>query len=105
GEALPGDAMERERDRVDGAPDLVGAGTRGLERRGEGIPGGALAEDADGQAARLGELGDELARTVRLKRAGRVVEDDARGAELGELAGLLDELVGLARLPGAVDEP
>ena len=50
GERLARDAVQRERERVDGARDQVGAGARGLERVGEPRAGGALAVEADGQA-------------------------------------------------------
>ena len=79
--------MEGERDRVDGAGDQVGAGARGLERGGERVAAGALAVEADRQAARLAQR-RRRARCARCgcERAGRIVEQDARGAELGQLA-------------------
>ena len=91
-----GDAVERERDRVDGARDQVRSCPRGVERRREPAPGCALAIEADGQAAAFGERRDELVRPVRLERSGRVVEEDARGTEVGQLLRLLDELLRLA---------
>ncbi len=48
---------------------------------------------------------DELLRAVRDERAGRVVHEDPRRAELGQLARLLDERVRLAGASGAVHEP
>ena len=95
---LAGDAVQRERDRIDGAGDQVRAGPRGVERRGEPAPGSALAVEADRQAASFGERGDELVRPVRLERAGRIVEEHARGSEVGQLLRLLDELLRLAPL-------
>ena len=103
-QALAGDAVEAEGDRVDGAADQVGARSRGLERGGERVAGRALEVDADGQTARLGQARDELGRAVGLDRPGRVVEEDTRRAEVGQLARLLGERLGLARLAGAVDE-
>src|SRR2546423_15153045 len=40
-----------------------------------------------------------------LERPGRVVQDDARGTEVGQLPRVLHELVRLARLARTVDEP
>ena len=97
--------MDRERDRIDGAGDQVGAAARGLEPGGERVPTGALAVEADRQAALLAQLLGQLARLLRLERARRVVHEHPRGAELGQLARLLDERLDLARVAGAVDEP
>ena len=105
GEALPGDAVQRERDGIDGGRDQVGAGARGLERDGERVAAGALAVDADRQTARLVQPRDELVRAVRLERSRRVVEEHARDAELAQLRRLLDERLRLAGRAGAVDEP
>ena len=44
-------------------------------------------------------------RAVRLQRSGRIVQEHARHAELGQLRRLLDERLGLAGRAGAVDEP
>src|SRR5918995_133529 len=98
------DAMQDERDGVDGARDAVRPGPRGLERRGERVPRRALAVDPDREAARLADRRRELAGAVGLERSGRIVEKDPSGAELGQLARLLDERVGLARRAGAVDQ-
>ena len=57
-----------------------------------------------GRPARLGERADELLRPVRLQRAGRVVEEHAHGAELGQQPRPLDQRVDLARAARAVDE-
>ena len=57
GERLAGDAVQRERERVERARDQVGAGAGGLERVGEPRAGRALAVEADGQAGRLGARG------------------------------------------------
>ncbi len=104
GDRLSGDAVKRERERIDRGRDEVGSGLDGRERRCEPDAGGALDVEADGQLARLADAADQLLRAVRDEGAGRVVDDDARGAELGELARLLDERVGLPRAAGAVDE-
>ena len=93
-------AVEDERDRIDGAGDQVGAGAGGLDRRGERGAAGALAVEADRQPARLADRLDQLADAVRLERAGRIVDEDARGAELGQALRLGDERVGLAGRPG-----
>ena len=63
------------------------------------LPRGALAVEADGQAARLLDRAEQLVHAVRLERAGRVVEQHAGGAEVGQPARLLDERV-LAGVPG-----
>ena len=97
----PGDAVDRERDRVDGAGDEVGAGAHRLERGRERGPARTLAVEADRQIARLAEDADELPGAVRLQRAGRVVQQDPGRAELRQRPRLLGE--GL-RAPGAVDE-
>jgi hypothetical protein len=104
-ERLARDAVERQRDRVDGARDQVGAGAGGLDRRGERRPRRALEVDADRQPARLAQLPHELPGAVRLERARRVVEEHARGAEARQARRLLDERLGLPGDPGAVDEP
>ena len=50
GERLARDAVERERERIDGAGDQVGARARGLERVRERGAAGALAVEADREA-------------------------------------------------------
>ena len=104
-ERLARDAVDGERDRIDGARREIGAGPDRLERGGQRVAARALAVDADGQPARLADALDQLGCAVRAERAGRVVDDDARSAELGQLARLLDERVDLARDARAVDEP
>ena len=104
GERFARDTVQRERDRIDGAGDQVRSGPRSVERGGEPAPGRALAIEADGQAASFGERGDELVRPVRLERAGRIVEEHARGSEVGQLLRLLDERLRLAALARAVDQ-
>ena len=92
----------RERDRVDRAGDQVGAGAGRLEREREPVPAGALAVEADRQTGHLPQLGHELACPVGLEQAGGIVEQDARGADLGQpLRGLDQRLVAAA----AVEEP
>ena len=102
---LAGDAVERERERVDGAGDQVGSGARGLDRVGHAAAARALAVEADRQPGGLGDARDELARLVRLQAARRVVDQSACRVQVGELAGLLDERVGGALSARAVDEP
>ena len=96
GDRLAGRAVEDERDRVDRGGDQVGAGPGGLDRGRERGAAGALAVEADRQPACVADRLDELAHAVRLERAGRVVEEHARGAELGQPPRLGDERVGLA---------
>ena len=98
------DTVQRERDRIDGTGDQVRSGTRSVERCGQPAPGRPLAIEADGQAASLGERRDELVRPVRLERSGRIVEEHARGSEVGQPLRLLDERLRLAALARAVDQ-
>ncbi len=96
--------MERERDRVEGARDALGTGADGLDGGGERHASCALAVQPHGQAARLLDALDELARLGRVQRAGRVVDQDARRAELGEAVRALEQHLRLTRRPGAVHE-
>ena len=105
GERLARDAVQGERERVDRAGDELGARACGGERGGESAAAGALRVDPDRQPARLGERPHELLRGVRLQRAGRVVEEDAHRAELGQHLRALDQRLDLAGAAGAVDEP
>ncbi len=105
GERLARDAVEGERERIDRAGDELGARTGGGERGGESAAAGALRVDPHGQPARLAERPHELLRGVRLQRAGRVVEQDAHRAELGQHLRALDQRLDLAGAAGAVDEP
>ena len=82
GERLARDAVERERERVDGAGDQVGAGAGRLERVRERGAAGALAVEADRQAGRLLDAPDELGGLVRLEPAARVVHERARRLDL-----------------------
>ena len=100
----PGDAVERQRQRIDRGRDQVGADTRRHDRVQEPRPGGTLDEEADGQAGLLADALDELLGEVRQERVGRIVEDDARRSERGQLLRALDERVDLALAAGAVDE-
>ena len=103
-ERLAGDAVERQRQRIDRGGDQVGADPRRHDRVQEARPGGTLDEEADGQARLLADALDELLGEVRQQRVGRVVEDDARRSERGQLLRALDERVDLALAAGAVDE-
>ena len=88
---LGGDAVHRQRDRVDGGSDHVGARARRLDRRRERVAGRALRVEADRQPRHVAQLGDELARAVRLQQRRRVVQEDPRRAELRQPPGRLDE--------------
>ena len=105
GERLARHAVQRQRERVDRGRDEVRPRFDGGERRGEPHARCTLDVEADGQLARLPDPRDQLGRAIRGERAGRVVDDDARGAELGQLARLLDQRVRLAGSAGAVHEP
>ena len=96
--------MQRQRERIDRARDQLGSGVRRRERRGERAAAGALHVDPDRQTARLGERADELLRLVRLQRPGRVVQEHAHGAELGQRLRALDQRVDLAGRSRAVHE-
>src|SRR6185437_2190970 len=76
-----------------------------FERRRQRVSTGSLAVDADRQTGRLAQTRDELARPMRLQRAGRVVQQHARGPEVRKLAGLLHQRIRLTGAAGAVDEP
>ena len=102
GGGLGRDAVRRERDRIDGARDQVGAAAGGLERDRERVPRGALAVEADRQARQLVQLGDQLARARRLQQAGGIVQQHARGAELRHaLRGLDERLAAVASVQQA----
>ena len=96
--------MQRERDRIHRAGDELGSGACRLERRGECVAGGSLAIDSDREPGRFAQARHQLACTVRLQRAGRVVQEHARRPEVRQLAGLLHQRIGLAGAAGAVDE-
>ena len=98
------DTVQRERDRVDGTGDQVRSGPRSVKGCGQPASGRPLAIEADGQAASFGERRDELVRPVRLERSGWIVEEHARGSELGQPLRLLDERPRLAALARAVDQ-
>ncbi len=57
--------MERERERIDGAGDEVGAGPRRLERGCKGHPAGALAVEADRETRGVADGAHEVGRTLR----------------------------------------
>ena len=81
---LGGNAMHRQCDRIHRRREDVGACTRGLDRRCERVASRALRVEPDRQPRDLAQLGDELARTVRLQERGRVVEEQPCRAELGQ---------------------
>ena len=60
GEPLAGDAVERERDRVDGARDEVRPGAGGVEGRSEPAPGSPWQKMPTGSPLLCGERRDEL---------------------------------------------
>ncbi len=103
---LAGNAVERECERVHGGRDQVRSRVDGRKRGREPDARSALDVEADREAARFHEPHDELLRPVRYERSRRIVHEDPRRAELGELPRLLDERVGLrlARATRAVDE-
>ena len=85
GDGLSGHAVQRERERVDRGRDQVGARVDGGERRCKADPGRSLHVEADGQPARLPDAPHELLGPVRDERAGRIVHEDPRRAEVGSL--------------------
>ena len=104
GQPLSGGAMKRQRDGIDGTRNAVGAGPHGLERGRERVPSRSLAVEADREPRLLADRMHELRRAVRQERSRRIVQEDARGTEIRQLACLLDQDVGLARVARAVDE-
>ena len=99
---LAGDAMERERERVDRAGDQVGAGTRGFDRIGEAAAGRALAV-ADGQPdASATRDTSSPAWCGWSPPVGSWIS--ARRVQLRQLARLLDERVRGPLATRAVDE-
>ena len=96
--------MERQRERVDGGRDQIGADARRDDRVEEPRARGALDEEPDRKARLLADPLDELLGEMRQQRVGRVVDDHAGRAELGNLLRALDERVDLADAAGAVDE-
>ena len=97
--------MQRERDRVDGTRNQIGASTRSFEGGRERVTTGPLAVDAHRQTRLLAKPGDQLVRAVWLERPRRVVQQHANGAEIRQLARLRHQRVRLAGPAGAVDEP
>ena len=81
---LGGHAVQRQGDGVHSRSDQVGSGTGRFERCCECVAGRPLCVEADGQAGDLAQLGGQLARPVGLQERCRVVQEDARGAELGQ---------------------
>ena len=94
--------------RIGGDGDRLGAVAGGLDRHRQRLAAGALAVEAGGHARGLGQALDDAARRAGVERAGRVVQQHALGAELGQAAGLLDhalEVAHLAREGQAAVEP
>ena len=104
-DGLAGHAVERERERIDGGCDEVRARVDGGERRCEPDARRALDVEAHREPARLPDPRHEVLRPVRDERARRVVHEDPRRAELGQLPRPLDQRVGLAGAARAVHEP
>jgi hypothetical protein len=96
--------MKRQRDRVDGTRDQLGARAGRLQCRGEGVAGRALAVDADRQSGGLAQARHQLRGAVGLQRACRIVQEDPRGAQVRQLARLLHQRTGLTGAARAVDE-
>ena len=96
--------MENERNRIDRAGDQVDTGSGRFDRGCERAPPGPLAVEADGKATLLANRLDQLADSVRLEGAGRVVHQHSCSAQLGEPLRLRDERVRLAGRARAVDE-
>ena len=84
-DGLAGHAVERERERIDGGGDEVRARVDGGERRCEPDARRALDVEADREPARLLDPRHEFLGPVRDERARRVVHEDPRRAELGQL--------------------
>jgi hypothetical protein len=97
--------MKRERDRVERARHRCRAGAHGLDRRRERDSTGALAVEADWQAARLPQPLDERAGLRGVERARRVVDQHSGRAELRQALRALEQHLDLAARPGAVHEP
>ena len=95
--------LREHRHRVGRRGDRIGAGPRGLDRDRERGAAGALGVQADGHARGLAQASDQIAGGGRVERAGRVVQQHAVGAELGEAARALDEPSASRRV--AVHEP
>src|SRR5437016_4835013 len=64
----------------------------------------ALAVDPHRKTGDLAQARDQLPRAMWLQRAGRVVQEHTRGAEIRQLRGLFHQRIGLAGSPRAVDE-
>ena len=97
GKSLPRHAVEQERDRIDGTGKPVGSGASRLEVGSKRVPGRTLAVHADRQPTRLGKRRDQFVRPGGSQSAGCVVEKHSRGAEVRQLLGLLDQLLGPLR--------
>ena len=99
---LGGDTVHGQGDRIDRGRDHVRAGARGFDRSCERVPARTLRVEAHRQAGDLAQLGDELARAMRLQHGRGIVEQDPRGAELRQALRRVDERLVLA---AAVEEP
>src|SRR5256885_17226236 len=94
--------MQGQRDRIERAGDEIGACADGFECGRERVARGALAVEADREAARLTERADQLVGAVRLQRARAVVAADPYASQLRHLLRLLDQVVRLAGVARAI---
>src|SRR5205807_5413107 len=103
-ERLAGDAMQGQRDRIQRTRDEIGARPDRFQGGSERVAGGTLAIETNRQPARLSQRTDQLVGAMGLERARRIVEEDADRPQLGQLLGLLDEILGLAGVARTVDK-
>ena len=97
--------MKRKRNRIERTRDHPCARPGRLERRRQRRAASSLAVQTDGHPARLADALDELACPGRIEGPRRVVDEDARGAELPEVIGPLEQDVRVAPQARAVHEP
>jgi len=102
---LAGRTVQGQGNWVDRTGDQLRSGSGRLDAGGKRIAAGALTVNGDGKSGLGPEPLDQLVCTVRRQRAGRVVQDDTRSADLGQLARLLDQKLVVATSARAVNEP